>query len=323
MKENEFPLITIVISAYNAEDTIADAVRSALNQDWPNVELIIADDGLQDNTANIVKSLIKGHHHARLIVYDKNKGFAGSLNYLISIAKGEFFAIFDDDDVSDSSRVTKQYKRIVEYEKKHQTDLMICHAARTQIYANGLTRYETTMGTDETVIAPHGEDVADRILFGKLTPNVVGSCANCSRMARTQVFKMMQGYDDSIRRGEDTDFNIRFAHKGGHFVGIAEPLVTQTMTMDSEKNLGREKSVEAAILQKNKDYLESKGWFWFCTKWLDVRYYNYRNEYSKLAFGLMYLAIRHPIRLFKKILWAIPANDTRKSFKSWHKGQLD
>jgi len=103
----ENPLITIGISCYNSSDTAPAAVKSALEQDWPNLEIIVADDGSSDSTAKVIKKIIKGCPNARLMVYDENKGFAGSLNTIIAEAQGEFLAIFDDDDTSTPDRVRR------------------------------------------------------------------------------------------------------------------------------------------------------------------------------------------------------------------------
>lgn len=312
------PLITIAISAYNSQDTIAAAVDSALNQNYPNLELLVADDGLLDDTANIVRRKIKNISHAKLIINDKNKGFAGSLNNLIKQAKGEFFAIFDDDDISHPDRISAQYERIINYEKAYNAKWVICHTARNQKFSNDYMRYEPTMGTHIDKIAPHSDQVADRILFGRLNADVVGSCANCSRMARTTLFRAMGGYDSAMKRGEDTDFNIRLARNGGHFVGISTPLVTQTMTMGQEKKLNREKNAEMIILNKHSDYLTEKGWKEFCFKWIDIRYNYLNNSYVSFIKNITTLAAQNPIKLFLKIKWALPAASTRRSFKKWH-----
>ncbi len=324
MTDTNPPLITIGISCYNSADTVKRAVESALAQDWPNLEILIADDGSSDNTADIIRKTIEGRDNARLMVYDKNKGFAGSLNTIIAEAKGDFLAICDDDDISAPERIRKQYERIVNYERKAGTDKVICHAARTQIFPNGTSRYEPTMGTDETrALAPNGPDVADRILTGKLTPDVVGSCANCSRMARIGIFREMKGYDAAIRRAEDTDFNIRFAIAGGHFVGIAEPLVTQTMTLGAEKTFDREELAETYLLEKHKEYLTQTGWYNFCNKWLKARYKYMKNDYIGMALTLVFLGLRHPIKMCRKAMWIIPATSTRNSYKNWHHRKFD
>ena len=318
MNQDEYPLITICISAYTSADTIADAIDSALKQDWPNTELLIADDCSTDNTAQVIHSKIKDHENARLIKHKENKGFAQSLNVLITEAKGEFFAIFDDDDISDPTRIRRQFERITAYEQSFNTSLIVCHTARTQHFTNGYERYEPTMGTIQCEIAPHGMNVADRILYGKLSTSVVGSCANCSRMARTIIFRDLNGYNGEMTRGEDTEFNIRLALKGGHFVGIADPLVIQTMTMGQEKKLTEERKAELSVLETNKAYLIKKGWYNFCSSWLSIRHKFLNNQKSSCLFEMVKLALRHPIKFTQKIYWTLPARKTRNDFKKWH-----
>lgn len=322
MLEKSLPLITIGIACYKSADTVEIAIKSALEQDWPNIEIILIDDGPCTETADVIRTSIKGHDNAKLIVHETNKGFAGALNTIIHEARGEFIAIFDDDDKSLTERIRCQYKRITEYEKEHKAGLVICHAARMQKFFNGYDRYEPTMGTGDGVV-PHGTDVADRILIGKLSRGVVGSCANCSRMARTELFRKMNGYDINLRRGEDTDFNIRLALAGGHFVGIAEPLVVQTMTMGQEKTLAAERSAELLLLEKHQSYLEKIGWYEFCKEWLEIRYMNLGNQKWKMAVALAALAVRHPMKLSLKLFWAVPASATRRDFKKWHAQKLN
>jgi len=133
----------------------------------------------------------------------------------------------------------------------------------------------------------------------------------------------MNGYDDSIRRGEDTDFNIRFALKGGHFVGIETPLVHQLMTMGSEKRLDREREVEIGMLLKNKEYLSRKGWFDFCMTWIEIRYDYYKNNYLGMITKIAKLILTKPVHVFKKAMWVLPANSTRRAFKKWHHEKLE
>jgi glycosyltransferase involved in cell wall biosynthesis len=320
-----FPLITIGITSFNAESSIKTAITSAFCQDYPNIEIVIVDDCSSDSSCEVINATIKGHENVNFFPHKKNTGFAGALNTIINNAKGEFIAIFDDDDVSRPQRISKQYNRITEYERDFSVDSVLCHVARIQTYENGLERYEKTVGTNKG-IAPFGEDFANRVLYGDLGnygTNIVGSCANCARMGRTKVFKSLKGFDATMRRGEDTDFSIRFALSGGHFVGLEEPLVHQIMTTGDEKTLDKEYNVEKAFTQKYQNYLESIGWYDFAMRWLDIRYANYHKEYLKFLLLLSKLFFQYPIKTIKKLLWSIPANDTRKTFKKWHLRELD
>lgn len=319
------PLITIGMTCFNAEDTIDRAIKGALGQNYPNTEIVIIDDASSDNSCKVIEKAIEGHKNVRFLPHKENTGFAGSLNDIIHHAKGDFIAIFDDDDLSLPKRLTTQYEKIIEYEQKFSTNLVLCHTARIQTFENGTERYEQTIGTNEGQ-APGGHEVAKRILYGDLGShgnNIVGSCANCARMGRAEVFKSLGGFDESMRRGEDTDFSIRFAMQGGHFVGVKEPLVHQTMTTGDEKTLDKEYNVEMMFTMKYKEYLKSLGWYDFAIKWLDVRYANLHHELLKLSYLLVSLFLRYPIKTIKKLVWSMPAKDTRKSFKKWHLGELD
>ena len=318
-------LITIGMTCYNSRNTIAQAIASALAQDWTNSEIVIVDDGSSDDSVSVIKEKIKNHENARLIVHEKNKGFAGALNTIIDNARGEFLAIFDDDDVSVPHRLTRQYDRITKYGHDYGASMVVCHVARTQRFPNGYERYEPTMGTVEGQVAPNGKDVADRILIGRLSHDVVGSCANCSRMARIGVYRQMNGFDSAMFRAEDTDMNIRLALAGAHFVGIAEPLVIQSMTAGKgqEKTLTTEYQASLNTLEKHRAYLENQGWYAFCRAWLDIRFDYLFGRKVRFVTGLTRLFIQYPIKVAYKITWAIPAGKTRRDFKKWHQQKLN
>lgn len=319
-----FPKITIGMTSFFAADTIGRAIRGAIAQDYPDKEILIVDDCSGDDSTQIIKDAIADIPYARLIIHPVNTGFAGALNTLIENASGEFLAIFDDDDVSDPQRLMKQYRRITEYERDYGTDLVLCHVARMQVYENGLERYEKTIGT-KIGLAPHGEAVARRILLGDTGiygQDIVGSCANCARMGRTNSFRRFGGFDSSMRRAEDTDFSIRFALGGGHFAGIEEPLVRQTMTGGAEKSVNAEEVAETIVLNKHKDYLHKIGWFSFVRDWTNIRYAYYRNQWAKMLWLMTCLFAKSPVKFVRKIIWSIPAASTRTAYKDWHSGKL-
>ena len=92
------PLVTIGIPCFNAEDTIKRAIKCALTQDWPNIEVIIVDDCSTDKSCQIIKKIISQNPRARLIIHDNNKGPGAVRSLILSEAKGEYIAFFDDDD---------------------------------------------------------------------------------------------------------------------------------------------------------------------------------------------------------------------------------
>jgi len=91
-----FGKVTIAIPAYNEEDSIEITAKSACSLDYPNLEVIVVDDGSKDNTAKIVKKLMKKYSNLSLI-QQSNRGKGAALNNALDNATGEYFVVFDAD----------------------------------------------------------------------------------------------------------------------------------------------------------------------------------------------------------------------------------
>lgn len=316
MSSQNYPLITIGITAYNARDTVTRALDCALAQNWPNKEIIIVDDCSSDNTAFIIEAYILTHPFLKYFRQDQNQGVAAARNIILQNAKGDFVAFFDDDDVSSLDRLEKQYLRIQHYK---YSKLAVCHCTRRQIYPDGSMRLEATPGCDETKEAPYGDVMFEKILLGKPMENGFGSMATCSLMMPRKVFQEIGLYDESFRRCEDTDFTLRLALKGGHFLGIEEPLVTQTMTSSSEKSLFDEQKHHLLIYRKYEDLL-GKDKTDFCLRWLKLRYEFLHNRSFKFLLSFIYLLTKYPLLSIQKIFWVMPNIGFNLKFKKFHKG---
>lgn len=99
-------LISVVMPVYNGGKYLREAIESILNQTYGNFEFLIINDGSSDNTDEIIRS-----YTDRRIVYLQNDGNCGlvyTLNYGISVAKGEYIARMDADDISEPTRFEKQ-----------------------------------------------------------------------------------------------------------------------------------------------------------------------------------------------------------------------
>jgi glycosyltransferase involved in cell wall biosynthesis len=105
------PLVSVVIPTKNRRNIVVDAIRSVLNQDYSNYEIIVSDDCSVDNTVEYLKSLnlpIK-------IIENETKGASHTRNAGIKAAKGEFISFLDSDDVWLPSNLSEQ----VDYITKH------------------------------------------------------------------------------------------------------------------------------------------------------------------------------------------------------------
>lgn len=100
------PLVSVIMPAYNAEQYIGEAIESILRQSYENIELIVIDDGSNDNTEEITKSF----KDKRLYVYfnEKNKGISYTTNRGIEKSNGKYIALMDDDDIAEEKRIEIQ-----------------------------------------------------------------------------------------------------------------------------------------------------------------------------------------------------------------------
>ncbi|MEK7075763.1 MAG: glycosyltransferase [Patescibacteria group bacterium] len=99
------PLVSIIIPAYNAEKYIKTTINSALKQTYQNIEIIVIDDGSTDKTKNIIQSI----QDPRIIyIHQENQGQSAARNAGIKIAKGEYIALLDSDDLFLPQKIEKQ-----------------------------------------------------------------------------------------------------------------------------------------------------------------------------------------------------------------------
>ena len=101
----QWPLVSVVVPAYNAERYIQDCLRSILVQDYPALQVIVVDDGSSDGTANVVQRIGDPR-----IAYRRqpNSGSAVARNLGVELAEGEFIAFCDSDDLWAPHRLKQQ-----------------------------------------------------------------------------------------------------------------------------------------------------------------------------------------------------------------------
>jgi len=123
IKLKRFPLISVIVPAYNEESTIIPVLNSILELDYPKnkLEIIVVNDGSTDNTKQKVDSFIKNANRNIKLIHKKNQGKAAALNTGLEIAKGEFFACLDADSFVDKNTL----KKMLSLYEKETKDLAI------------------------------------------------------------------------------------------------------------------------------------------------------------------------------------------------------
>ena len=183
--------ISIGIPFYNAEEFLADAIRSVFAQTYTNWELILIDDGSTDKSLEIAKSI----NDPRVSVYSdgKNKKLAARLNEIVDHAKYDLIARMDADDLMSPNRLEKQ----LEILKLHPEISLV--STGTFSITNNLQ-----------LIGVRGENVTS-ISFSDLL-NRKASILHAAILGRKKWFKRNR-YDPSVKRSQDLDLWLRSSKK--------------------------------------------------------------------------------------------------------------
>ncbi|MEG3897424.1 MULTISPECIES: glycosyltransferase [unclassified Microcoleus] len=105
--KNAPPLVSICIPTYNGEAFIEEAIKSAIAQTYPNIELIVSDDGSTDRTIAIAQSFQSQTSADFRIILHRNYGLSQNWNFCISQAKGEYIKFLFQDDLLEPECIKK------------------------------------------------------------------------------------------------------------------------------------------------------------------------------------------------------------------------
>lgn len=112
--------ISVIIPTFNRGHLIIKSIKSVLNQTYPNIEVLVVDDGSTDNTEKLIKNF--GSNRIKYIKIKKNLGASHARNIGIINASGRYISFQDSDDVYHIDKLEKQYNNLI----KEKTDFDFC-----------------------------------------------------------------------------------------------------------------------------------------------------------------------------------------------------
>ena len=125
------PKISVIIPAYRCEATVEQSVRSALAQTFSDIEVLVADDGSDDGTPEILKRLSEEDARIRVLTLPENGGVANARNRAAGCARAEWIAFLDSDDMWTPDKLA------VETELAARTGADLVYTAAACIDADG------------------------------------------------------------------------------------------------------------------------------------------------------------------------------------------
>ena len=197
------PRVSVIIPAYNASRTVGTAVDSVLRQTFTECELIVVDDGSTDDTAGAVLS--REDRRIRCVT-TANGGVARARNHGLELARGEFVAFLDADDVWRPEKLKRQLETM-----DADSSIGLCFTS-VAVVDDALRRITETKAESE----------ADYCAALLTKGNIAGSCS--SVMVRRALIDSAGRFDSRLSQCADWDMWLRLSLVTA-FAPIREPLV--------------------------------------------------------------------------------------------------
>jgi glycosyltransferase involved in cell wall biosynthesis len=197
------PLVTVGIPFFNAQSSLLDAIRSIFAQTFTDWELLLVDDGSTDGSLQIAQSI--DDPRVRVFSDGQNRKLAARLNQIADLARGEYIARMDADDMCRSERLARQLNFLV---------------ANKDVDVVGSSMYilDKQKQPAQKLIVPEQHDIITKNKFKGIL------IAHPTVMAKAAWFRRYP-YDESKRalRNEDYELWLRTCHES-IYSNISEPL---------------------------------------------------------------------------------------------------
>jgi cellulose synthase/poly-beta-1,6-N-acetylglucosamine synthase-like glycosyltransferase/peptidoglycan/xylan/chitin deacetylase (PgdA/CDA1 family)/spore germination protein YaaH len=217
------PMVSVIVPAYNEERVITRAIESLLKSDYPNYEIIVVDDGSQDQTADVVRELCTRDERLRLFV-EPNRGKAAALNVGLSFARGGVIVALDADTIFPPHTIGALAARFEDPETG-----AVAGNAKVGNRINIITRWQSL----EYITSQN----MDRRAFASLNcitvvPGAVGAW-------RRELIDQAGGFSsDTLAEDQDLTLCIR---KLGYKIGYEEEAIAWTEAPDTLSVLARQR----------------------------------------------------------------------------------
>lgn len=218
------PLVSVLMPLYNGEKYVVEAVESILNQTFRDFELLVMDDGSTDDSLNLLKPCAIRDSRLRLIPRG-HRGLGATQHELVELARGEYIAHMDSDDVAFPNRFELQLAFL------RENPDVVCVGAASQLI-DRVGRYLTTVTPPQT-----DEEIQALILGGH------GAITHSTAMMRRASLRSIGGYDKSFDTAEDLDLWLRLGEVG-KLANLREVLLKYRL---------HEKSVSEIACQKQRN----------------------------------------------------------------------
>ncbi|WP_414754905.1 glycosyltransferase family 2 protein [Anabaena sp. CCY 9910] len=223
------PTISVIIPAYNCEATIKETIESVLRQSFSDFELIVINDGSQDNTLDVVSQI----QDSRIKIFSfENAGGNISRNRGLNISQGKFISFLDADDIWMPDKLKSQLEALYKNPGFH-----VAYSWTDYIDKDG-----NFLASGKRITL--NGDVYQKLLINNFLEN--GSNPLILREALVE----LEGFDQSLKAAQDWDMWLRLAEK---YFFVSVPIVQILYRVSSNSlstNLVRQEKYSLQVLEK-------------------------------------------------------------------------
>lgn len=244
------PRISVIMGIYNCASTLEEALDSLMNQTFQDFEVILCDDGSQDNTYSVAKKyVVRCPDKFVLLKNEQNLGLNKTLNRCLKIARGEYIARMDGDDISLPERFQKEIDVL-----ETCSDFAVVSSPMIYFDQNGDWK------TGTAIEKPTKRDFIGRAPF----------FCHAASMIRKSVFLEVGGYSEDPRTLRFEDCNLWFKIYSRGYVGynLQEPLYK----MRDDANAYKRRTLKSRM---NASYVVFSGFRMLHMPWYTYGYVVY------------------------------------------------
>ena len=299
--DRTFPLLSIIIPAYNSEQFIGEVIDSALAQDYPAIEVVVANDGSTDGTHAVLAS----YGDRITVIHQKNGGPASARNNAIAHSRGEYCGLLDADDAWHPKRARRCIEML---EAQRQFGIVTTDA---QIIEGTVPSERAYYNNPNLRPFPVPEAQIDAIVAHNFV--FIGA------VFRREVIDRVGGFDEAhqLRGSEDYDLWCRCILAGERIGLIDEPLASYRVRGDSlSANTSAQWASHVRSLAKNYDAFSRSGaHFSTVTQYAIAKHFEAEGDRRRAArahIGVARtsppLSTRHRVALVMKAAWLLVAS---------------
>lgn len=189
---SQLPLVSVIIPNYNYAQYLPQSIESVLNQTYPNIELIVVDDGSTDNSSDVIRPYEK----LLTLIEQDNAGVSAARNHGLALAKGDFICFLDSDDSWESEKIERQIPKFLD--------------TTVGVVYSSINICDESLAFREIMPALHRGDCSG--LYFKYPTSAIVLLGCSGAMIRRDVAIEVGNFDTSLNTSADWDYFRRIAN---------------------------------------------------------------------------------------------------------------